>query len=252
MYLLMKLFCLLLGLLSAGFVEAQTKDVVADEQLWTQANLRLRVAEKWSINMDGGYRTHKGYVEKKSQSFIRAGAIYHASKKVQLWGGYAYFNTSQWLSGYPEVDRPEHRYWNFITVRESFNRFEIRHRYRLEARWQQKFKSGDLIDGYDFLWRFGYQFQVFMAINNKKITDKTFFLIASDELMVNAGKTIENYFDQNRLAGGIGYQFNDTWRLTGTYQYVYGKQSRGTRATSLQLIWLTLNMNFDLRKKDKE
>jgi long-subunit fatty acid transport protein len=232
--------------------QAQSKNVKYDEQLWNQFASRLRFAEKWSLHFDVGIRFRDGYIQEKTQYFVRPGIIYQASKKVQISGGYAFFSTSQWLNGYEDVFRPEHRYWNFITIRESFGRFEIRHRYRLEARWQQKFKSGKLLDGYDFFWRFGYQFQCNMALNNKKITDNTIFLIVSDELMVNAGKTIENYFDQNRIAAGLGYQFNDTWRLTATYQYVYGKQARGTQAISAQLIWLTLSMNLDLRKKENK
>lgn len=240
------------GLVLLIAAEAQTKNVKHDEQLWNQLNTRFRVSEKWFIHFDVGCRFHKGYVQDLSQYFVRPGLMYQPSKKVQVFGGYAYFSTSQWINGYEDVFRPEHRYWNFITIKETFSRFEIRHRYRLEGRWQQKIKSGELQDGHDFFWRFGYQLQCNVALNHKKLTDNTLFLIVSDELMVNAGKTIENYFDQNRFAAGLGYQFNDTWRLTTTYQYVYGKQPRGTQATSAHLLWWTLFVNIDLRNKDKE
>ncbi|MCU0416194.1 MAG: DUF2490 domain-containing protein [Cytophagaceae bacterium] len=228
---------------------AQTKEVEHEEQLWLQTNLRIRVAKKWFAYIDGGFRTREHFIQERTQYFIRPASIFQVSNKVQLWGGYAYFETSQWINGYNDVFRPEHRYWNFVTIRESFKRFELRHRYRLEGRWQQGFQQGELTDSYDFFWRFGYQFQIVMALNNEKIIDNTWFLIASDELMVNAGKTINNYFDQNRISAGVGYNWNEHFRIQGIYQYIYAKQSRGETSISGNSIWITLQMNVDIRKK---
>ena len=57
----------------------------------------------------------------------------------------------------------------------------------------------------EFKLRLRYFLAVNIALNNKELTNNTFYLSAYNEIFVNAK---QNYFDRNRLYGGIGYKFS--------------------------------------------
>lgn len=239
------LFILFLLVVSQSFAQ---KNIYSDNLVWTQYVFRGQISSKWFLHLDFGYRT-RDYVNKESQYFIRPGIMYQISPKVNIQAGYAYFNTNQFLSGYPEVMRPEQRLFQRLTVVQQAGRVEIRNRYRLEERFIQNISSGVLQDGYTPSFRFGYQIYLTCPINNVKVKEKTLFAIASNELFVTFGKKIVNSFDQNRIAVGMGYQFTKGLGVTLFYQYIYGQQATGTQLYKYNAYCITINQAIDFRKK---
>jgi hypothetical protein len=229
---------------------AQTKNIYSDNIVWTQYFLRGQFSSKWFLHLDLGYRTRE-YVNKESQYFIRPGVVYQISPKVNIQAGYAYFNTSQFLSGYEDVMRPEHRLYQRLTIIQKAGRFEIRHRYRLEERFNHNFSKGVLIDGYTTTYRIGYQLYISCPFNNTTIKEGTFYGILSDELFVSFGKNVVNTFDQNRLSLGAGYQFTKGFGATLFYQYIYGQQATGTQLYAYNAYCIALNQTIDFRQKER-
>lgn len=228
----------------------QPKNIYHDNLVWTQYQLRAHIADKWSLHTDLGYRTHD-YLKEKAQYLIRVGIIYQLSSKVNIQAGYAYFSTNQFLNGYSEVMRPEQRLYQRLTVVQQAGRFEFRHRYRFEERFNRNISKGELQEGYSAgAVRVGYQLYVSCAFNNIKIKEKTLYGFASNELFVSFGKKIQNNFDQNRLACGLGYQFTKDFGATVAYQYIYGQQPTGTQLYTYNVYCLGIIQTLDFRKKD--
>jgi hypothetical protein len=49
-----------------------------------------------------------------------------------------------------------------------------------------------------------------IALNNKELMDKTFYISAYNEIFLN---NQNNVFDRNRLYGGLGFKLNKTARF---------------------------------------
>ncbi|GAB3997422.1 hypothetical protein GCM10028807_42600 [Spirosoma daeguense] len=94
----------------------------------------------------------------------------------------------------------EKRLWQQLTINQYLSRLKFEHRYRIEQRW---FTFRDGAD--QFRNRIRYRLNMFIPINNRTITDKTFFLSAYDEIFLNP---IGPVFERNRLYAGVGYQFD--------------------------------------------
>lgn len=227
----------------------QTKNIYSDDVVWTQYIIRGQISNKLYLHFDGGYRT-RDYIDKQSQYFIRPGVIYQISPKVNIQAGYAYFNTNQFLSGYEDVMRPEHRLYQRMTVVQQAGRFEFRHRYRFEQRFNQNISKGVLQDGFTTTFRLSYQIYVSCPFNNIKIKEKTIYGFASNELFVSFGQKVVNSFDQNRLALGFGYQFTKGFAATVFYQYIYGQQPTGTQLYAYNAYCVSFVQNIDFRKKE--
>lgn len=228
----------------------QAKNIYHDNLVWTQYQLRAHISDKWSLHTDFGYRTHD-YLKEKAQYLIRVGIIYQLTSKVNIQAGYAYFSTNQFLNGYSEVMRPEQRFYQRLTFVQQSGRFEWRHRYRFEERFNRNISKGELQEGYAAgAIRLGYQVYVSCALNNTKIKANTLFAFASNELFVSFGKKIQNNFDQNRIACGLGYQVTKDFGATVFYQYIYGQQPTGTQIYSYNVYCLGIVQTLDFRKKD--
>ncbi|MDH3708899.1 MAG: DUF2490 domain-containing protein, partial [Cyclobacteriaceae bacterium] len=85
-------------------------------------------------------------------------------------------------------------------------------------RYEQRF-----IDG-NFRQRFRYFLALNVPLNNKEMTDKTFYASAYNEIFLN---TEDRIFDRDRLYGGIGYKLNSTFRFEVGYMNQFF--SRGSR-----------------------
>jgi len=69
-----------------------------------------------------------------------------------------------------------------------------------------------------------------VALNNKKMENKTWYLSAYNEIFINPQ---QNYFDRNRLYGGIGYKFSDLVRSEVGFM---NQASSNTSRSQLNLI----------------
>jgi hypothetical protein len=246
---MLKKIVFVLLLLSASNSFAQTKNTYHDNCVWTQYLVKVQFAKKWSVSLDLGYRMHN-FANNVSQYYIRPLLTYNISPKVNLIAGYAHFETNQFLNGYSDFMRPENRFVERLTVTQNVGRVEIKHRYRVEERFIRNNQKGILENGSAFSMRLAYQIYATLPLNNSKIKEKTVFLLAFNELFVSFGKNIFNNFDQNRLAGGFGYQFNKGLNVTVYYQNNYGQQPTGSKIYAYNTLGLSVNQTLNFVKKE--
>lgn len=230
---------------------AQTKNIYRDNFIWTQYVVKGQFTKKWSASVDIGYRSHN-YADKVAQYYIRPFVTYQISPKVNVLAGYAYFETSQFLNGYSDLMRPENRMVQRLTANQSAGRFEIKHRYRIEERFIRNAKKGILENGSSFSVRLSYQIYAALPLNNTKIKEKTVFLFAFNELFVSFGKNIFNNFDQNRLTGGLGYQFNKGLSATVYYQNIYGQQAAGSKIYAYNTFGVSISQTLNFVKREED
>ena len=98
----------------------------------------------------------------------------------------------------------EHRIYQQFITKQSFSRFSIAHRYRLEERFVSQ----------NFKFRFRYFLAVKMALTKPKLEDKTLYLSGYNEIFLNGKSAI---FDRNRLYGGLGFKVNSNLSFEAGY-----------------------------------
>ncbi len=90
-----------------------------------------------------------------------------------------------------------------------------------------------------------------IPLKGKQMVAKTPFLFANNEVMINFGKEIvNNYFDQNRVFVGLGYQFTTHLNAQLGYMYIFQQLPVGNKYLNVNAIRLFVFHNLDLRKKD--
>lgn len=123
--------------------------------------------------------------------------------------------------------------------------------FRVEQRYRPRVVEGEPTDSYAFNWRFRYSVALTFPLKGKTVAPKTPFLFFNDELHINGGKRIvNNYFDQNRLFVGAGYQFTSHLNAHLGYMYVFQQLAAGNQYLHINSIRLFVFHNLDFRNDD--
>lgn len=156
--------------------------------------------EKFNWHHEVQYRNFN-FIGDTEQLLLRTGLGYNLSEKNNnILLGYGFIYSEPYIENTnSKASNSEHRVFQQFITRQAFGRFFLQHRYRFEQRFFEN----------DFKLRLRYFFAVNIALNNKELTNNTFYLSAYNEIFVNAE---QNYFDRNRLYGGIGYKFSKNIR----------------------------------------
>ncbi|GAB3942670.1 hypothetical protein GCM10028805_07570 [Spirosoma harenae] len=163
-----------------------------------------------TLVLPGGEKKWGGFAEIQ----LRSNAVFKQFFYNELKGGISYDvdkNFSVMVAGgrYATYDyqdlstgplNTEKRLWEQLTINQYLNRLKFEHRYRIEQRWFT-YRDGSA----PFRNRIRYRLNMFVPINNRTVTDKTFFFSAYDEIFVNP---IGPVFERNRVYAGVGYQFD--------------------------------------------
>ncbi|WP_420151487.1 DUF2490 domain-containing protein [Spirosoma sp.] len=166
-----------------------------------------------TIQVPGGEKKWGGFAEIQARSNamfkqyfyyeLKGGISYDIDRNFTLMvagGQYATYDYKD-LSAGPL--NSEKRLWEQLIVNQYLSRLKFEHRYRIEQRWFT-FRDG----AESFRNRIRYRLNTFIPINNRTITDKTFFLSIYDEIFLNP---IGPVFERNRFYAGIGYQLSPNW-----------------------------------------
>ena len=240
---------LIVLLISAQVTHAQTKEFETREQTWFGYFNQTRFTKRSGLWLDLHLRLTNDFVKQKNLSILRAGYTYYISDQVRLTAGYAY--VTQYGLSPEEPDVPEHRPWQQIQWFEKKNGFNLMQWFRIEERFRTKVAAGELTDSYNFNWRFRYNFALTIPLRGKVVQAKTPFLFFNDEIHINAGKEIvNNYFDQNRLFLGFGYQFTSHLNAQLGYMYVFQQLPAGNEYAHIHAIRFFVFHNLDLRSKE--
>lgn len=228
---------------------SQQKTFKTSEQTWFGYFNQTRFTKHSGLWLDLHLRLTDDFFNQKNLSIIRAGYTYYLSDQVRLTAGYGYITQYALVDGQPNV--PEHRPWQQIQWFDKKKGFSMMQAFRVEQRYRTKVVGGELTDDYNFNWRFRYNFALTFPLRGHTVAPKSPFLFFNDEIHINAGKNIvNNYFDQNRLFLGLGYQFTTLINAQLGYLYVFQQLPEGNTYANIHAIRLFVFHNLDFRKQE--
>jgi len=192
----MKKLLLLVFTFTTFFAQAQDSNVGN----WINYFGNKKIDSKWNWHNELQYRNYNA-VGDLEQLLIRTGIGYNLSENNNnLLLGYGFILSQNYISEDEKVRVDEHRIYQQFVTKQSFGKFRVSHRYRLEERFVEE----------DFKVRFRYFLALKYLLNTRDFNDDTFYLTAYNEIFINA-KT--NIFGRNRLYGGLGYKLNKLARF---------------------------------------
>jgi hypothetical protein len=241
-------FLFLLFLLSVFYAPSLSaqKQIETREQIWSGYFNQIRFTERSGIWVDLQLRLNE-FISERSVSIVRAGYTYFLSDQVRLTAGYGHITH---YNPDPSVaDVPESRPWQQVQWFDKTKSLSLSQYFRVEERFVREISQGELTDDFRFNWRFRYNFAMSIPLKGTEISAKTPFIFLNDELHINAGRNIvNNYFDQNRLFAGLGYQFTAGLNAQLGYLYVFQQLPQGDRYVHINAIRFFVFHNIDLRK----
>jgi hypothetical protein len=159
---------------------------------------------------------------------LRTGLNYHFRPNASATFGYAHIGNYEYDSERKSPEVEEHRIWQQFLTTNTIGRVKLEHRYRLEERFVED----------DFKMRFRYRLMVFIPLNRPKIEAGALYLGIYDELFINDKR---NFFDRNRLYGGLGYQY------ANNIHFQVGLLRQEVQTTAKTFLQFGLIFNTDLR-----
>lgn len=189
---------------------------------WYVYNGDHKVGDRWAIHTEYQWR-RVDLIRTWQQSLARLGVVRTLTDRVKLGAGYTYFVTYP-FGRYPQADLgapyPEHRLYEDIQLKDTYGRLDLTQRFRLEQRWLATLSEQDprRVADWEFQHRIRYQLAGEFPLAGATIDAGELYLTGFDELFIGFGRNVgQNIFNQNRLAGGLGYQFRDNVQLELTY-----------------------------------
>jgi hypothetical protein len=234
-------------LLAFGKLAIGQKQIEVREQTWLAYFNQTRFTEKSGLWLDVHHRLTGDFFNKPSITIVRFGYIYYITDHVRLGVGDTF--AKQYSDVGPDV--PEHRPWQQIQWTEKKSKLTVSQRLRVEQRFRRNVLDGDLTDSYNFNWRFRYNLQLTFPLRGEAISPSTPFAVFNNELHINAGKNINyNYFDQNRLFVGVGFQFTKSTNAQLGYNYVFQQLPAGNEFLHINAIRLFVYQTIDLHSEE--
>ena len=156
--------------------------------------------KKWSWWNEVQYRNYN-FGGDLQQLLLRTGISYNLTENNNnVLLGYGFIKSKNYVPNSNEkTSTNEHRMYQQFITRQNFGSLFIQHRYRIEERFLPE----------DFQIRFRYFLGFNIPLNNKTMTNETFYVSAYNEIFLNAQNSI---FDRNRLYGALGYVINKNFR----------------------------------------
>ncbi len=209
---------------------------------WFGHTFTVNLSPKFDFSFNSQNR-RTDYLKSPNLSLFRPGLAYKLNNKTAVAAGFAYVNT--YVS--ENQDRVEHRFWEQVSYNPRFKNVDLAGRLRIEQRNSfSQIKDGAKTN-IPFENRYRFQVKWEKKFNNFKKA----YLTANDEYMIHSvrNKTEKPVFDQNRLYGGIGYNFHKLARLELGYMNVY-QAVIGSETKNINHI-LTLNLYSTMGLKRK-
>jgi hypothetical protein len=249
------LFFLFSVLLQANVFSQATlsKSYANNNNVWLSYSVDIKTSEKWGFHLDGSWRKNDFFL-KPLQSVIRTGINYYFNAQVFGSAGYCFFENAPY-GGFPaRASFSENRFWEQIQIRTQLQRFEWVSRFRLEQRFSKTpiLKSANIYVAGPAIYtnRFRVQNRFSLPLKGKSIVDKSYYLTAFNEVLVNFGKNVAaNILDQNRVYFAVGNKIPKLGRLEVGYflQTIY--KPDGFKVERNHTLQIGLSTSLDLYKK---
>lgn len=192
-----KSFCFLLIL----FLSANANSQKTDTGNWFLYFGNQKINDRWNFHNEVQYRNFN-FAGDLEQLLLRTGIGYNLTENNNnLLLGYAYVHSEPYIAGTNDkFSTNEHRVFQQFITKQQFGRVNIQHRYRFEQRFIED----------DFKMRARYFLSLNVPINKKVMDKNAIYLSAYNEIFIN---TESNYFDRDRIYGGLGYCFSKSLKM---------------------------------------
>jgi hypothetical protein len=137
----------------------------------------------------------------------RHGLTYRFNENHSFTGGYAYVRTA--TSFTRQLVRDEHRpFFQFVSRFKPTDNLSMRLRYRHDFRFRRDIEGGQLIDDFMFYHRLRFMADIRRNLKTFANGNRLQFTIMN-ELLFNAGSSVQNQVDQNRLYALLDITFDN-------------------------------------------
>lgn len=169
---------------------------------WNVVSGKKIFNKRWSAFAEAQIRSQQ-FVHDFNYYEYKGGAGYNFKDNVAVLLAVGHYKTYQPVGEFVDPAITEFRIWQQITLNNNIGKLKLEHRYRIEQRF--------ISSGYRN--RFRYRLNALIPFGHKVIENKTWYASVFNEVFLsNEGP----YFEQNRIFGGLGYQFNENTNiLTG-------------------------------------
>jgi hypothetical protein len=215
----------------------------------------FRLDSTWSLTVDAEFRRARG-VATWMQVLGRLSLNYALSRNDVVAAGYVFAAT------YPYGAQPillaeprtEHRLWEQITLRDTRDRLELFHRFRLEQRFWQAWTDVNpdtglrqLMGGVALEHRFRYRFIAAHPLASDEAGKTVLFANVREEAFVNIGTPNFNVFEQNRVGLMFGWQFSPWLNVQVGYinQILFKANGRDIELNHTLAVFFTSNLDFE-------
>jgi hypothetical protein len=184
---------------------------------WYTTTITPKINEKWSGHFEYQWR-RTDWVKNWQQSLLRVGMTYKIQENVSAQVGYGWartFDYGEYFLSAVNKTFDEHRIYEQIVLGSQYGKVKLTNRFRLEQRWLAVYKSVE--DTKPQRWNYLNRMR-FMPRVDVPISKNGWYVAAYDEVMLGFGGNIgQNIFDQNRIAGLVGYNLNKSARIEGGF-----------------------------------
>ena len=234
-----------------SYAQPKGRAIVDQTAEWFALTTMSKVHKKVSIMLEGQFR----YVEQMDplQFQLRTGVEYGLNKHWFVTLGYVYTWNEHYGKQPAAFVNNEHRIWEQVNYKNSYKRFFMSHRFRVEQRFIQEHSKTETSNAYsNYQNRLRYRFMTNIPLNHATMDAKTVYLNLYDEVFYGFGNTDTfNEPDQNRIYLGFGYQFTKLVQAHVGPFYQMLIKSNGAKQENNVGFQLQVNYNFDFTKKEE-
>jgi hypothetical protein len=223
---------------------AAQKIVEKEQQVWHAYQQNISLNEKWKLINEFHERHSLKPVEQK-RLLVRTQVNYSLSKNFVLNGGVfgAVTNRNKPFGNgtFKELELTPHL--QFELIQKLNEKFNIRHRYRLERRFFRNIEEDFAFNNFSANYRMRYMMEITYSLF--ELRDRSVELVLNDEIHLNAGKNILlNIFNQNRIYVAASVPLFKNLDLEAGYLKIFQQTQTGIEFIDYDIIRITLLQRF--------
>jgi Protein of unknown function (DUF2490) len=232
---------LAIGCPSYSRAAAQNPRVFSDALYWIRYYNQLTLSQKWAWHNEVDNRTF--FENNRHQHLIAHTRVHYAlgPRTSLAWGLTYSLQDVQSPQAPATASVPEWRPVQEIShMHPLAKRWQLHHRFRIDERFFRNSQNGQLTEGYRFNWRFRYRIQLSYQLIPLQPSGQYLTAKVSDELMLNAGREINQHFDQNRVYAALEYGLSASFAAEVGYLWWYQQRLGNLEVYDREILRLTL------------
>lgn len=204
-----------LCILIASCISLSTNAQKSDVGNWFIYLGNQKINDKWNWHNEVQYRNFD-FAGDLEQLLLRTGIGYNLTERNNnVLLGYSFINSEPYISGTRDKKNiNEQRVYQQFLTKQTFNRVNVTHRYRVEERFIED----------DFKLRFRYFISLNIPINKREMTKNAIYFSAYNELFINSRSAV---FDRNRIYSALGFCISKDLKVeAGAMSQIFENKNR--------------------------